>query len=825
MKQGPACRSVRCAGLSCECSRPIPGIRVTRRILLPFPVVALLGFASVASAQPAPAAPAPAPPDAPAAVPAPAPDAKVDKLADQVEGQRADLNEQDARVTSLEKEVKKLQAELAKKQQSAAEPKRRKRKPKRLPPRREPGWADGIKVGGYVQAQYESHQDSEDQLLQGGQLLNQDRFVLRRARLKVERAWKYSSVMIELDGNTVHGGHFGVQHAEASVFYRGGNRADMLPVAQLTFGQFDTPFGYELMLESPRERPFMERSRASLSFWPSEPDVGARLSGQIAFLTYHVAIINGEPLGERTGFPLQDPERIQGHHGPYRRERAGVRRDPRVRRRVGAERLRVPLGNRQHQGHPGLATISTRTGHSDSTELQAIEGQTGQISQNFFHWAIGADAQLRVETKLGMTQLYGEVVAASNMDRALYIADPVLAHLDTRELGYYVGVVQQVTPYGVVGLRYDYYDPNSDILTSQGGKILPFKADIKTWSPLVGLVLPHRAKLLFEYDFIRDHLALDAVGVPDGSEEQHLDAAPTGGAMTRTLAIPGRRRRAARRGLRQLGRGQERHGRTAPRYRTVSSSKAALPTGESGPQVTQLLSANNLIPQGQAGKKLTGDAEKSAWSVALRMDDVGSGYWVVPIGPYDPYTDSDLSWSATVDYSRTAARGEAQAAGLRLRPERQLGTSAGHDDRGPVAGTGRPRRRVAVWDTDVDLDLHIIAPTGKELDPKHPNTLAVDGGLVDGGVPHAGQLDRDSNANCAIDGYREEDVIWDDQPLAGTYIARADLFSACGQPSADFTFSIRIDGKLIFTRSGRLLDIQASGGGAGAGMFITDFNF
>lgn len=253
--------------------------------------------------------------------------------------------------------------------------------------------------------------------------------------------------------------------------------------------------------------------------------------------------------------------------------------------------------------------------------------------------------------------------------------------------------------------------------------------------------------------------------------------------------------------------------------------EGALPTGDKGPKVTSLLSANNLIPQGQAGKKLTGDAEKTAWSVALRLDDAGSGYWVVPIGSYDPYTESDLSWTAVVDYSRTAPVGT----------HKLLVSASDHDGNwGPPRDTTVeiqslvPAGHVVVslmWDTDVDLDLHIVAPTGKELDPKHRNTLAVDGGLVDGGVPHAGQLDRDSNANCVIDGYREEDVIWNDDPLPGTYIARADLFSACGLPSTRFTFAIAIDGKQIFKRSGELLDIQQSGGGAGAGMFITDFNF
>lgn len=78
-----------------------------------------------------------------------------------------------------------------------------------------------------------------------------------------------------------------------------------------------------------------------------------------------------------------------------------------------------------------------------------------------------------------MTQLYGELVAGSNMDRGLFVADPVLTSIAAREVGYYIGLVQQVTPYGVVGLRYGYYNPNADFLDRQGGKIVPSTQDVR----------------------------------------------------------------------------------------------------------------------------------------------------------------------------------------------------------------------------------------------------------------------------------------------------------------------------------------------------------
>jgi hypothetical protein len=113
-----------------------------------------------------------------------------------------------------------------------------------------------------------------------------------------------------------------------------------------------------------------------------------------------------------------------------------------------------------------------------------------------------------------VTKLYGEAYLASNYDRALYIADPVQGGTDVREAGGYLALVQGITPYGVVGLRYSVYDPNSDFFDQRQGKLIPASARVTTISPLVGVQLPGSARLLFQYDVTRDKLARDSVGVP-----------------------------------------------------------------------------------------------------------------------------------------------------------------------------------------------------------------------------------------------------------------------------------------------------------------------
>jgi hypothetical protein len=100
------------------------------------------------------------------------------------------------------------------------------------------------------------------------------------------------------------------------------------------------------------------------------------------------------------------------------------------------------------------------------------------------------------------------------MDRNQYFANPILTGTDQRELGYYVAALQDITPYAEIGFRYDTYDPNSNAFDKRGGRLLPFSEAIRTASPLIGLTLPDRARLVFQYDIVRNALARTAEGVP-----------------------------------------------------------------------------------------------------------------------------------------------------------------------------------------------------------------------------------------------------------------------------------------------------------------------
>jgi hypothetical protein len=385
-------------------------------------------------------------------------------------------------------------------------------------------------ISAYVQAQYEQHQDSSDQVAQGGALLNQDRFLVRRGRLRLDAAWEYAELAVEVDGNTTYGASLGPRRINASLVWRGrpwdaklearGPRGEPPPLAKLTLGLTGIPFGFEL-LDSHKDRVFLERTMASAAFFPGDQDVGAVLSGGVGFFRYALAAMNGEPLSDKSSIPIGDAT-----HAKDISARLGADAQPSDAFRISGG-VSALYGTGFHAGtdatKPGVVWVDLNgDGIVQVPELMGVPGMAATPSKTFMRWAVNADLELRLRTPIGWSMLYGEATIATNLDRGLFVADPVTTGVDVRELGAYAAFVQEVTPYGLVGFRFDYYDPNADFLQSTAGKLVPVSQAIYTFSPLVGLQLPDRARLVFEYDAVRNLLGIDARGVPTNLAMNHF---------------------------------------------------------------------------------------------------------------------------------------------------------------------------------------------------------------------------------------------------------------------------------------------------------------
>lgn len=245
-----------------------------------------------------------------------------------------------------------------------------------------------------------------------------------------------------------------------------------------------------------------------------------------------------------------------------------------------------------------------------------------------------------------------------------------------------------------------------------------------------------------------------------------------------------------------------------------------IPADQGGPKILTIDSQNNAVVQGEVGKKLAGDAEGSTAAVALRLHGLGTGFWTLPAGAPDPQSPGALGWDATIDFSRS------MPVGMRDLDIVAVGGDGKYGPPNPLPLTVlslTPSGAAVItlrWDADADLDLHVIAPNGKEAYPKQMST-ALDAG-ADPPEPGSGVLDRDSNGGCTIDGYRQEDLVFADAPAPGTYVIRVDMWSACSAPATTFTVDVVKGGATVLHQAGRLLDIDADGGGAGSGLFVAE---
>jgi hypothetical protein len=460
------------------------------------------------------AAPDGSPPSAPMGPPAPEPPPPGPSPAEQaLEAEQEALK---AEIAALKEELETISAVLgAEREQRAEEVIAVQEKAEKVEAARQLA----PKVSGYVQSDWGIlNQASTDQLnYSTGAPINEQRFMIRRARLKLTLDRQYTAGVLEFDGNTVNGTQARLVDAEASVKWQG-ERAD-LPLVMGSIGMFKIPFGFEVG-QSDRDRLFMERSTAERGLFPGEYDLGARLQGGWRFVRYVVAVQNGEPLGEKT-FPGRDPNNAKDVTG-----RLGI--DTPV-----TDMVRVSGGFSGLSGtgfHPGTpATKATvqwvdrnENGVLDPSELIASSGKAATPSKNFGRFGYGADLQLAVDVpQVGATVVYGEVYWAKNLDRGILPADPVAVGRDYREFGGYGALTQDLGSYAAVGVRYDYYRSDLDSTQSSRGLMVPSSNAMQT----LALVAGGRAvggRLTLEYDVNRNNSGLDANGSPTNLKSNTL---------------------------------------------------------------------------------------------------------------------------------------------------------------------------------------------------------------------------------------------------------------------------------------------------------------
>jgi len=347
-----------------------------------------------------------------------------------------------------------------------------------------------LAVGGFLQADgILMDQSSEGQLFpSGGEPLNTQRFLIRRARLSAEAHRGALGAVVELDANTMKGMAVGLARAELAL---GGTRPRWN--WELGLGLLRIPFGLEVQERDP-DRFFLERSSVSRALFPGTFDLGARAQIYWRFFRAQLAAMNGNPLGDAS-FPARDPNAAKDFVG-----RLGM--DSTI-----AAKVHVSAGVSSLRGtgfHPGTSATKdvlvwrdqNEDGIVQLSEIQVIPGRAATPSQDFSRFAVGADSRV------------------ANLDRALRPADPVASGRDLREFGWVVGAGQEFTSWVAVGVRYDLYNPDVDAYRQTPTVLVPKDVSFHTWTFTVSFGGFARNRLMLEYQHNRNALGVAADGSP-----------------------------------------------------------------------------------------------------------------------------------------------------------------------------------------------------------------------------------------------------------------------------------------------------------------------
>ncbi|HEV8549443.1 MAG TPA: hypothetical protein VGQ57_10450 [Polyangiaceae bacterium] len=268
------------------------------------------------------------------------------------------------------------------------------------------------------------------------------------------------------------------------------------------------------------------------------------------------------------------------------------------------------------------------------------------------------------------------------------------------------------------------------------------------------------------------------------------------------------------------------------------------------PYVIDVNIANSSIVVGSAALQIPGSVTTDASAVGFRFADLGSGYWVRPVTTQNQNGGFTFGIDATI--SSEAPVGKHTLLFAAIAPDGRSGTQKDvvlcvepripdkHSDVDPtIPGNAcDPKREPPAlvvslgWDTAVDLDLKIVTPSGKLVDPKHPNTADPVDGKVDLDAPGVGVLDRDSNGDCRLDDLNRENLVFETQPEPGRYAIYADLYEACGKSSVRFETELvaRVAGaapdsfeQVTTFRQGGVLTAAQADGGSKLGLFVSEF--
>ena len=319
---------------------------------------------------------------------------------------------------------------------------------------------DRLKVGGYIQPQFQVASDKGIKSYEGGDFAPQvsNRFELRRSRIRIDYVRLVESgqpgiqIAFQFDANEKG---FTVRDVWGRIF------ENKYKLFSFTAGMFARPFGFEVNFSSSdRESP--ERGRMSQILMKSERDLGAMASfdprkniGFLQNLKIDLGVFNGQGIVATGEFDNIKDMIARISLKP-------VHLSDKIVFSAGASTLQGGLlQNTKYKYYTGTANgIKTTLVDSSATNLY------GRSPRIYY----GVDAQLKIKNRIGSSEFRAEFLTGQQTGTNLNSETPT--NLMIGNEGYYVRKFNGAYFYYLQNLfstkhqlvlKYDWYDPNTNV--------------------------------------------------------------------------------------------------------------------------------------------------------------------------------------------------------------------------------------------------------------------------------------------------------------------------------------------------------------------------
>jgi hypothetical protein len=326
---------------------------------------------------------------------------------------------------------------------------------------------DNIKIGGYIQPQFQLAQTKGEKSFDGGDFAPNvnNRFMLRRGRIRFEYVH-----FAEQKGPSVQF-VFQFDGTERGVFIRdfwGRVFENKYKVFAFTTGMFARPFSYELNLSSSdRESP--ERGRMSQLLMKTERDLGAMVSFDprvkthpLYYLKIDAGLFNGQGLAAAADFDSHKDLIARIALKPLQ---------------VSKKLLFSTAVSYLNGGMLQNTQYVYKNGNNNFGKTFIVDSSlanNGKIAPRKYY---GADMQLKFKTKAGFTELRGEFMTGTQTGTSVTSETPAVlltgseAYFIRKFNGAYFYLLHNIfSKHHQLGIKYDWYDPNTNVSGNDIGK-------------------------------------------------------------------------------------------------------------------------------------------------------------------------------------------------------------------------------------------------------------------------------------------------------------------------------------------------------------------